>query len=56
MSSLSFCVKDTSSNLLDIINAIEHQVSIHMANLPQTRHKDINWRAKLVLAELRDWC
>lgn len=56
ISSLCYCVKDQSEDLVDVFDALDHQVMSQMANLPQKRGKDINWRGKLILAELRDWC
>ena len=45
-----------NGDLSDILNAIEHLVEIHQANLPTNRQfKDVNWKAKLIIAELRDW-
>ena len=48
---------DTDSNeLLDTMNAIGHTVEAHAASLPKRNEvKGVNWRAKLILAELKNW-
>ena len=48
---------DTDSNeLLDTLNAIGHTVEAHAASLPKRNEvKGVNWRAKLILAELKNW-
>ena len=45
---------DTDSNeLQDTLNAIGHTVEVHAASLPKRSEvKGVNWRAKLILAEL----
>jgi len=56
ISRVKHMVSDRSDDLNDILNAFDHLVEIHAANLPETRAvKDVNWRAKLILAEIRDW-
>ena len=48
---------DTDTNeLQDTLNAIGHVVEIHATSLPKINEvKGVNWRAKLILAELQDW-
>ena len=56
LSSLKHMIDDASDDLEDIFNAIEHAVDQKSTNLPGARKvKDVNWRAKLILAELRAW-
>ena len=56
LDNLRHIVDDCSDDLGDILSALEHAVEQHSANLPATRQvKDVNWRAKLILAELRSW-
>ena len=45
---------DTDTNeLQDTLNAIGHVVEIHATSLPKRNEvKGVNWRAKLILAEL----
>ena len=56
LNGLKYIVDDGSDDLCDILNAIEHAVDRHTTNLPQEKQvKDVNWLAKLVIAELRAW-
>lgn len=56
LSSLSHTVRDNSDDICDILNAIGHSVESRSANLPESRAvTGVNWRAKLILAELRNW-
>ena len=56
LKSIEHIVRDQSDDLDDILNAIEHLVEVQSANLPSNHQvKSVNWRTKLILAELRDW-
>ena len=49
-------MRDQSEDLGDILNSLDHLVEIQSANLPSNHQvKSVNWRTKLILAELRDW-
>ena len=56
ISNIKHMVDDRSDDISDILSAIQHLTEAHAASLPpHRRYKEINWRAKLILAELRDW-
>ena len=49
-------IRDHSDDLNDILNTLDHVIKLQEVRLPLDRQvKNINWRAKLIIAELRDW-
>ena len=54
--SLKYMIRDHSDDLNDILNTLDHVIKLQEVRLPLDRQvKNINWRAKLIIAELRDW-